>query len=167
MATARHLVLRFEDTSDAGDPHGFTPALADELVGFAAVMRDDLQERVVVHCGYGISRSPALALGLLVVGAGHDPRGAFEHLFRVRPQAQPNALVVERLDAAAGLDGALWRVFEAWAHQQGWWPYPDRWLADAPREERLAALEPMVRCRLAMERRGSAPAPRRSGDRTS
>lgn len=158
IAAARHLVLRFRDTSDAADPHGFTPALADEFVRFAAATRNDRRERVVVHCAYGISRSPALALGLLVVAAGHEPKRAFEHLFAIRPQARPNALVVERLDAATGSDGALWRVFEAWARQQDWWPYPGgRWLADAEPEERLAALEPMVRRRLEMERSGRLP----------
>jgi predicted protein tyrosine phosphatase len=147
-------VLRFRDTSDAADPEGFSAALADEFVGFAVAGRNHRRERVVVHCTYGISRSPALALGLLVA-AGHDPDRAFEHLFRVRPQAQPNALVVERLDGATGSDGALWRVFETWARQQIWWPYPGRrWLADAEPEERLAAMEPMVRRRLTIERPG-------------
>lgn len=153
-AAARRLVLRFRDTSDAADPEGFSAALADEFVAFTAATGKARRERVVVHCTYGISRSPALALGLLVA-AGHDPDRAFEHLFRVRPQAQPNALVVERLDAATGSDGALWRVFETWARQQAWWPYQGRrWLADAEPEERLAALEPMVRRRLTMERPG-------------
>ena len=116
----RTCVLRFRDTTDAQHPDAFSEDHADVFVRFASTITDRRDERVVVACRAGVSRSPALAYGLLVA-VGRSPARALRDVLRARPQARPNPLVVERLDEALGLCGAMTDELDRWARTHLWW----------------------------------------------
>jgi predicted protein tyrosine phosphatase len=54
-----------------------------------------------VHCWGGISRSPAVALGLLYLETGSE-EAAIRELRRIRPAAGPNRSIARYFDAALG-----------------------------------------------------------------
>jgi len=126
----RRLVLQFQDTTNADTAASFTQAHANELIAFGQSL-GEAAERLIVHCGGGIGRSPALAYGVLA-SLGWPYADALAEVVRVRPVAQPNALVVWRLDDALGARGEFWAVFEDWVASQDWWPYPKERLRDLP-----------------------------------
>ena len=106
---AHHLVLRFHDIDDAevAALAGFTAPtrghVRDALAHCAGLGPD---ERVLIHCHAGISRSPAMAIGVLVQ-AGASPAEALAAVARIRPHCIPNRLVIRYLDEALGLRGTL------------------------------------------------------------
>lgn len=135
----RQLILRFGDVVDHEHRHAFTADLARQLIEFAAETPPQ-DERLVVHCAAGVSRSPALAYAFLVA-LGQSPEGALREVMRVRPRGRPNPLVVTIADQE--LDGALWAPFEAWARLTNWFTVVD--LAGLGYTERLAALAAVPR----------------------
>jgi hypothetical protein len=135
FAGARRLVLPFRDTTDHLDAGSFTRELAADLVSFAKETQDVPAERVVVHCAKGVGRSPAVAY-VLLVGAGRAPADALKTVLQVRPQAEPNALVVAH--AAALLGPEVWDAFEDWVRTTDWWECES--LARLGDEQRVAAL---------------------------
>jgi len=54
-----------------------------------------------LHCWQGISRSPAVALGLLYLLTGSEDEAAF-HLKRIRPDARPHRKLVRFFDQQLG-----------------------------------------------------------------
>lgn len=100
-----HLILNFHDVEE-------------EVAGYTAPsegqMRRALEhakpykrgDRVLVHCHAGKSRSPALAIGVLIQ-AGMSPAAAFDHVKSIRPQLIPNRLMIRQLDQILGLKGEL------------------------------------------------------------
>src|SRR5271154_856074 len=56
-----HIIRRMNDTEVATDP--FSPMMDDVVAVFDFVKHDD---NVLVHCEGGISRSTAIAIGLLI-----------------------------------------------------------------------------------------------------
>ena len=54
-----------------------------------------------VHCGQGISRSPAVALGLLYLMTGSEEEAA-RYLKRARPDARPHRKIVRFFDEQLG-----------------------------------------------------------------
>ena len=54
-----------------------------------------------LHCWQGISRSPAVALGLLYLLTGSEDEAAY-HLKRVRPDARPHRRIVRLFDEQLG-----------------------------------------------------------------
>jgi predicted protein tyrosine phosphatase len=54
-----------------------------------------------LHCGQGISRSPAVALGLLYLLTGSEDEAA-RHLKRIRPDARPHQKLVRLFDEQLG-----------------------------------------------------------------
>lgn len=54
-----------------------------------------------LHCWQGISRSPAIALGLLYLLTGSEAEAAF-HLRRIRPDARPHRKIVGFFDEQLG-----------------------------------------------------------------
>jgi predicted protein tyrosine phosphatase len=54
-----------------------------------------------IHCWQGISRSPAVALGLLYLLTGSEDEAAW-HLKRIRPDARPHRRLVKLFDEQLG-----------------------------------------------------------------
>jgi predicted protein tyrosine phosphatase len=54
-----------------------------------------------IHCWQGISRSPAVALGLLYLLSGSEDEAAY-HLKRIRPDARPHQKLVRFFDEQLG-----------------------------------------------------------------
>ena len=142
----KRLVLEFVDTTDAESERSMSPVQTEQLVAFARDL-GPAAERLIVHCSAGKGRSPALGYGLLVA-LGWEPTTAIAEVLRVRPVAQPNALVMWRLDEALAAQGALWRAYEDWARPQRWWPYPDERVGELKPSERLARISGIRRKRL-------------------
>lgn len=63
-------------------------------------------ERLLIHCGFGLSRAPAYALIALVVG-GYAPADARAALMAATASAQPNRRILRVGDALLGCGGAL------------------------------------------------------------
>lgn len=69
--------------------------------------------RLLIHCGAGISRSTAAAFILAAQAKSGDEWSAFQLIKVLRPQAQPNLLLVRYADKLLGAGGrmsaCLWR----------------------------------------------------------
>src|SRR5690242_18459386 len=73
-----HLILRFHDLEEELD--GFVVPTKDDMRAALAHTKDlASDERLLVHCHAGKSRSPAMAIGILVQ-AGLSPAAAFDHV---------------------------------------------------------------------------------------
>jgi predicted protein tyrosine phosphatase len=100
------LALRFDDVVQ-GEPGNVTPG--DEhiraLIAFDAEAAAD--ERLVIHCAAGISRSTA-ALAILLCARHPDREDEiFAAIRAIRPKAWPNARMVEIADRLLDRRGAL------------------------------------------------------------
>jgi predicted protein tyrosine phosphatase len=89
---------------------------------------------LLVHCYAGASRSPATAYALAcqALGQGRE-REALDYVLRLRPQAIPNALVVQLADELLAAEGRLVKAtapLRANLRQQ-----LDEWIAGHPRKE--------------------------------
>lgn len=108
---AHHLVLRFHDIE--AEVEGFVAPTEEQLREALAHTKDmEADERLLVHCHAGKSRSPAMAIGILVQ-AGLSPAAALEHVREVRPELIPNRLMIRQLDRLLGQGGELVHVVDA------------------------------------------------------
>ena len=108
---AHHLILRFHDLE--AEAEGLI-APTEEQLRLALLHTRDLVpgERLLVHCHAGKSRSPAMALGILVQ-SGMSPAKALDYVRAVRPELIPNRLMVRQLDKILGVGGRLIQVVDA------------------------------------------------------
>lgn len=99
----RHATFNMNDTHEPEDPY---PPTLEQVravhLWFSALPPD---ARVVIHCFQGVSRSTAMALGLLSARLG--PQEAADRLRRIRPEATPNRLIVALWDRHLQLNGRL------------------------------------------------------------
>jgi predicted protein tyrosine phosphatase len=101
-----HLILRFHDVETDSLP-GFNPPDEQHVRAALEHMRGiGAGDRLLVHCHAGKSRSPAMAIGILVQG-GLRPLAAFEEVRRIRPELIPNRLIIRHVDHLLGLGGEL------------------------------------------------------------
>jgi predicted protein tyrosine phosphatase len=63
--------------------------------------------RLLIHCMAGISRSTAAAFMLVCQHRRGDERRALQFIKVLRPQAEPNAILVAHADAILGADGRM------------------------------------------------------------
>jgi predicted protein tyrosine phosphatase len=105
-----HFIARFHDV-EAETPGYVAPTA--EVLRSALVHAEGLneQDRVLIHCHAGKSRSPAMALGVLV-GAGMSAERAMERVKQVRPFVIPNRWIVRMLDQLLHQNGGLVRVVD-------------------------------------------------------
>lgn len=61
---------------------------------------------LLVHCQFGLSRSPAIAIGSLLQ-AGRSIEQAYSEVLAVRPTIDPNALIIRILDEHFNFKGEL------------------------------------------------------------
>lgn len=103
LGDENHLVLDFDDVTDPSRLGAPTLAHLASAMSFIDALPSEAV--LIVHCAQGVSRSTALALGLL---AREVPPGrAAALLHGLRPFACPNPLLVRLWDELLGLDGAL------------------------------------------------------------
>lgn len=101
-----HLVLACEDTDDPALPNCPTEAQVAHFLRWAARLGPD--DRLLVHCHAGISRSTAAALAILVQRDGLSGlEKAVRTLQLVRHQAIPNLLIAYHADRLLGAHGAV------------------------------------------------------------
>jgi predicted protein tyrosine phosphatase len=94
------LTLRFADVIDAAD--GAAPRIAHvrTLLEFDAAARHD--ERLVIHCTAGISRSTAVLAVLLAARHPELDDEIFAAIREIRPRAWPNSRIVALGDEVLG-----------------------------------------------------------------
>lgn len=105
---SKHLIARFHDVETVLP--GFTAPSRDVLeaaLNHARDLGDD--DRLLVHCHAGKSRSPAMAIGILV-SAGLSATEAMDRVKQLRPFVIPNRLMIGILDEILGQGGRLVRV---------------------------------------------------------
>jgi len=83
-------ILFFRDITDASGYKAMTAAQAAEIKDFVLSIKDSV-ETLIISCHAGISRSPAVAAGLLA-GSGKSDM----HIWR-NPQYSPNILCYKRM----------------------------------------------------------------------
>ena len=112
-APPEQIILRFADI-DAPWP-GFPLPTIDHAAKALAFARLNANEDLLVHCSAGVSRSPAVALGIIAdrLGRGFE-EAALAAVIAKRPEALPNMMVVHHMDEALGRGGALVRALLAW-----------------------------------------------------
>lgn len=74
------------------------------VLEFTRSLSDD--DRLLVHCLAGISRSTAIAIGVCIQH-GMTCREAYDHVAEIRPQLQPNTLFIRLIDEHFQLHGQL------------------------------------------------------------
>lgn len=98
-----HLALVFDDTLDPANPAAPPPSHVQAVCQWIDTLESE--SRLMIHCLQGISRSTAIALGLL--SRYLPPHKAAAALHGVRPWADPNRLITAQWDKALGLEGEL------------------------------------------------------------
>jgi predicted protein tyrosine phosphatase len=105
----------FHDAVDENDflmfptEYSTTPILATsaqmkDILAFTTTLND--QNKLLIHCQAGISRSTAVACGVLCQH-GLTPLEAVQYVFKIRPQAGPNPYILNLFDDILGFDGQL------------------------------------------------------------
>lgn len=102
----RHLVLHLHDVESQLRDEWVLPneQHLDEILKFSRDLEDD--DRLLVHCHQGLSRSTASAIGIMVQH-GMDPEAAYRHVEGVRDILLPNGLITRMIDEKFGLEGRL------------------------------------------------------------
>lgn len=103
-----HFIVRFHDIE--AEAEGYVspnPEMLKAALEHATGLSDE--DRVLVHCHAGKSRSPAIALGILVA-AGLTPTDALARVKALRPFIIPNRLMTSILDDLLEQRGELNRV---------------------------------------------------------
>lgn len=100
-----HIVIRFHDIEN--EVQGYVAPTKQQIVQVLEHTKHlEDADRLLVHCHAGKSRSPAMAIGILVQ-SGLSPTEAFERVRAVRPELIPNRLMIRLIDKFLGLDGNL------------------------------------------------------------
>ncbi len=100
-------VAYFHDTS-LEEPGRRAPVEDDlrQILNFVADLKPEAS--VLIHCWAGISRSTAVAFAILCQSSGPGREtDCIESILAIRPQAFPNALIVELADRILQRNGAM------------------------------------------------------------
>lgn len=108
LAAERHLVLEFDDVAEPSLSDAPTIRHIEAAMEFVDALPTDAM--LAIHCMQGISRSTALALGLLAREVPPAQAGLLLH--SLRPFACPNALMIRLWDEELDLKGELIDVAE-------------------------------------------------------
>jgi len=117
ILATEHFQLAIRDTHDPADPDAPNMKQAKRILDWVRTQPDE--SHLLVHCTLGLSRSPAVALGLL---ASQSPaRQAAKTLRSIRPTAMPNRLIVHRWDELLGLNDQLVRAVDTFPEPDWSW----------------------------------------------
>jgi len=98
-----HLSVCFDDVESPELSGAPTETDLEAIVAWVDRLPDSA--RLVIHCTAGVSRSAAVAFGLMC--RGHDIELARDRLLETQPNASPNALVTTLMDRMFNMGGAL------------------------------------------------------------
>jgi len=112
---AAHLHINVGDITSDLDGH-VLPAMHHllEVLEFTKNLTDD--DRLLIHCFAGMSRSTAFAIAVLIQH-GMDYVEAFKHVAMIRPILLPNRLIIKLIDQHFSLQGDLINLVRC--HYQG------------------------------------------------
>ncbi len=85
-------------------PNAATLEDVKEILAFTSLLQSS--DKLLVHCFAGISRSTAVATGILCQH-GKTPKEAMEHVLVVRPEAYPNKHILRLFEKVLLLKGQL------------------------------------------------------------
>jgi predicted protein tyrosine phosphatase len=111
--TKPYHVEEFHDIDEAIER--FIPATIENVentLNFSKSFTDD--DKVLIHCQAGISRSTAMAI-LVLIQHGSSIEDAFKIVYDVRPVMNPNKLLLNFGDSVLNLGGELVNYYEKWA----------------------------------------------------
>lgn len=109
----QHLLLRFHDTDVENDQEWSAPTREHVRIALNHTQSLTDDDRLLVHCTAGKSRSTAIAIGALIQH-GMKPEEAFEHVKMLRPNMIPNRLIIRYLDEELNLGGELISISHAY-----------------------------------------------------
>jgi predicted protein tyrosine phosphatase len=119
---AEVLFLRFNDVIVPNEDF-LAPSAADIEALLAFDRGHTHEDRLVVHCTAGISRSSAALAILLAKRRPGDEAEIFREIREIRPQAWPNSLMIRLADDLLGREGAFVReLYEHYKVQLGRYP---------------------------------------------
>jgi predicted protein tyrosine phosphatase len=100
-----HLVLKMHDIVKKTESYQILPSAEhlDEIFKFSKNLTDN--DRLLIHCNQGISRSPAIAIGILIQH-GLDYQSAYNRVKQIR-NIFPNKLIIKMLDEKFNLNFQL------------------------------------------------------------
>jgi predicted protein tyrosine phosphatase len=76
-------------------------------------------DSLLVHCGYGVSRSTAMAFAILCQDNPQTPEiEVLNQVVKIRPVASPNALIVKHADALLNRQGRMNEALQAHLQKQ-------------------------------------------------
>lgn len=99
-----HIVMQLHDIASHINDSYITPTREhlDEILDFTKDLTHG--DKLLVHCHMGVSRSTAIACGILIQH-GMTYQAAYEHVRSVRDCLLPNTLFVKYIDEKFGLNG--------------------------------------------------------------
>ena len=100
-----HLLYNFDDIEISQSTYSPKPEHVAEILEWSHNLTHD--DRLLVHCWAGISRSTALGLAIWVQKHGKDYEAARKWLLETRPIACPNRLIAGYADQILNCDGKL------------------------------------------------------------
>lgn len=111
---SNYLKVYFHDWEDELRPNSYaTPKEhhVKSILEFSKIFCDN--DRILVHCHAGISRSTAVAIAILVQH-GIGVESAFEKTFLIRPCMHPNRLVLQHAENILELNGEILKYYRNW-----------------------------------------------------
>lgn len=87
----------------------------ERILEFSKTFEDD--DRVLIHCHAGISRSTATAIAVLIQHGMSVP-DAYDHAFSIRPHMNPNTLIIGFADDLLGCNGELVAYHRYWLEEK-------------------------------------------------
>ncbi|WLQ15967.1 protein tyrosine phosphatase [Hahella aquimaris] len=112
-----HHILRLYDQERAGETQHFDALIADALARLKPVTENP-ENRLVIHCHAGVSRSTALGYGVLSLLHGEGKEAdAFNDLTNITCKPWPNRRIVEVIDSLLGRDGRMLSPLDAYRSQ--------------------------------------------------
>lgn len=105
-----HLIVDVEDVHTEQGTAYATADMLETILDHTADLNDE--DRLLVHCFAGQSRSTAVMIAILVQH-GATAREAFDAVQENRPMMIPNQLITRLVDARFGLNGELVQINDA------------------------------------------------------
>ena len=114
-----YLTICVDDVSNNEDEKFETPNInhIHKILEYSKSFTEE--DRILVHCHAGISRSTATAIGILIQH-GYSPKEAFDYIYSVRPIMYPNSLFISLFDTALNMNGLLLQELLNWNKNNSW-----------------------------------------------